>query len=414
MKTRQLTVIGTLILVGLIELTFAADSYTFEIDGYDIITNTPNISTIDMDWDSKHLSIFSINFTEPYTGQFEIQIPKNMPRMVNLDFETTLMMDVSYLSGAEQEKDWDEHITEMDFKMIDDRISETESMCHYVITVELSNSDYFKIVTGSVASGRWETVAIQNEECDEVYDQGPEHGTMLSHNVNQISKSLSPLKQFHSGIPHDEIRCHEDLELVQKHDGSPACVKPETKRILIERGWTQESSASNNYVLRYSPVVFKGTGMEITGGQLSFEDLQKLEQRKLELDMLLDDKTITEEMNDERKMIQHYAQLAFDKKVPWDLVKILWEKKKIVTGKVDDIDRDRFPIVSLSGISIGFDAYSVEEQYAGNPTAIKIGILKEKFTKETLERTDRMLRESVGDEIDIIYYKSAYIASYSR
>ena len=293
MKTRQLTVIGALILVGLIELTFAADSHTFEIDGYDIITNTPNIFAIDMDWDSKHLSMFSVNFTEPYTGQFEIQIPKNMPRMVNLDFETTLMMDVSSLSGAEQEKDWNEHITERDFKMIDDRISETESLCHYVITVELSNSDYFKIVTGSVASGRWETVSIQNEECDEVYDQGPEHRTILSHNVNQIWKSLSPLKQFHSGVPYDEIQCHEDLVLVQKHDGSPACVKPETKRILIER-------------------------------------------------------------------------------------------------------------------------YSVEERYAGKPTAIKIGILKEKFTKETLERTDQMLRESVGDEIDIIYYKSSYIASYSR
>ena len=225
---------------------------------------------------------------------------------------------------------------------------------------------------------------------------------------------LSPLKQFHSGVPYDEILCHEDLELVQKYDGSPACVKPETKRILIERGWTQDSSASNIHILRYSPVVFKGTGMEITVGQLSFEDLQKLEQRKYELDMLLDNKTISEKMSDERKMIQHYAQLAFDEKIPWELVKILWEKKGIVIDKVDDIDRDRFPIVSLAGISIGFDAYSVEEQYAGKPTAIKIGILKEKFTKETLERTDRMLRESVGDEIDIIYYKSGYIASYSR
>ena len=134
----------------------------------------------------------------------------------------------------------------------------------------------------------------------------------------------------------------------------------------------------------------------------------------MELDVYLDNKTITEKMNDERKMIQHYAQLAFDEKVPWDLVKILWEKKKIVTNKVDDLDRNVFPIVSLSGISIGFNAYSVEEKYAGNPTAIKIGILKEKFTKETLERTDRMLRESVGDEIDIIYYKSSYIAAYSR
>jgi len=47
-----------------------------------------------------------------------------------------------------------------------------------------------------------------------------------------------PLKQFKSGIPVDEIQCRESLVLVTKHDGSPACVKPETKTKLIERGWT--------------------------------------------------------------------------------------------------------------------------------------------------------------------------------
>jgi len=49
----------------------------------------------------------------------------------------------------------------------------------------------------------------------------------------------TPLKQFKSGIPIDEIQCRESLILVTKHDGSPACVKPETKQKLIERGWTK-------------------------------------------------------------------------------------------------------------------------------------------------------------------------------
>ncbi len=48
---------------------------------------------------------------------------------------------------------------------------------------------------------------------------------------------LPPLKQFKSGVSIDEIHCTDLLILVMKNDGSPACVKPETKIKLIERGW---------------------------------------------------------------------------------------------------------------------------------------------------------------------------------
>jgi hypothetical protein len=47
----------------------------------------------------------------------------------------------------------------------------------------------------------------------------------------------SPLEQFRSGISIDEIECNDSLVLIQKHDGSPACVKPETKSKLIQRDW---------------------------------------------------------------------------------------------------------------------------------------------------------------------------------
>lgn len=50
---------------------------------------------------------------------------------------------------------------------------------------------------------------------------------------------LSPLKQFNSGIPIDEIQCKEGLELVIKSsDNTPACVKLTSVPKLIERGWT--------------------------------------------------------------------------------------------------------------------------------------------------------------------------------
>lgn len=52
-----------------------------------------------------------------------------------------------------------------------------------------------------------------------------------------------PLKQFKSGITTDKITCKEGLNLVIKSsDGSPACVKHETKSKLVERGWAKSQS----------------------------------------------------------------------------------------------------------------------------------------------------------------------------
>jgi len=58
----------------------------------------------------------------------------------------------------------------------------------------------------------------------------------------ELSKNdpISPLKQMKLGIPFSNTVCKEELELIKKYDGSPACVKPETKQKLFERGWTLE------------------------------------------------------------------------------------------------------------------------------------------------------------------------------
>jgi hypothetical protein len=48
----------------------------------------------------------------------------------------------------------------------------------------------------------------------------------------------SPLKQFKSGVPIYEIECKDDfVKVIKKSNGSPACIKPETKSKLIQRDW---------------------------------------------------------------------------------------------------------------------------------------------------------------------------------
>ena len=50
----------------------------------------------------------------------------------------------------------------------------------------------------------------------------------------------SPLKQFNSGIPINDIQCRNDFTLIIKSkDLSPACVKPNTAEKLVLRGWAQ-------------------------------------------------------------------------------------------------------------------------------------------------------------------------------
>ncbi|MCE2505598.1 MAG: hypothetical protein J4F36_03815 [Nitrosopumilaceae archaeon] len=55
--------------------------------------------------------------------------------------------------------------------------------------------------------------------------------------LDVVEHILPPLKQTKSGILADEIQCRENLTLIKKHNGSPACVTHETKEKLIERGW---------------------------------------------------------------------------------------------------------------------------------------------------------------------------------
>lgn len=55
--------------------------------------------------------------------------------------------------------------------------------------------------------------------------------------VPALNYVKSPLKQFKTGIPVDEIQCNDSLVPVTKNNGSPACVTEPTKTKLIERGW---------------------------------------------------------------------------------------------------------------------------------------------------------------------------------
>ena len=53
---------------------------------------------------------------------------------------------------------------------------------------------------------------------------------------------LPPLKQVKLG---QEPSCKSELVMVTKYNGNPACVKPQTREKLIERGWALEETNQN-------------------------------------------------------------------------------------------------------------------------------------------------------------------------
>ena len=55
--------------------------------------------------------------------------------------------------------------------------------------------------------------------------------------VIEYPSNMPPLKQFKSGITIDEIQCKENMVLLQKYNGSPACVKTNSVIDLIKRNW---------------------------------------------------------------------------------------------------------------------------------------------------------------------------------
>lgn len=57
---------------------------------------------------------------------------------------------------------------------------------------------------------------------------------------NSQVKIASPHNQFKHGIPFNEVKCNNGLQLTQKYDGIPACVKPETVFELIKRDWVSD------------------------------------------------------------------------------------------------------------------------------------------------------------------------------
>ncbi len=114
----------------------------------------------------------------------------------------------------------------------------------------------FMIKSNSASCGAKHVVFVESSDLNSILDvidagtTSPAYCPLIpsnSDNHNTTSNShdktniiLSPLKQFKSNILPKDVQCKQGFMLVLKNeDNSPACVKPDTSKILVERGWAK-------------------------------------------------------------------------------------------------------------------------------------------------------------------------------
>lgn len=114
-----------------------------------------------------------------------------------------------------------------------------------------------KTSQGSAISFESYSIEISNVEPYPISTEEIKKEDFVATFIVKKHKILSPLKQFKAGIPIEEVKCKENLQLLVKStNGKPACVKPSTAIKLQDKGWgtiIKDSSMTKETI--YNPVI---------------------------------------------------------------------------------------------------------------------------------------------------------------
>ncbi|MCV0371931.1 MAG: hypothetical protein K5793_00020 [Nitrosarchaeum sp.] len=217
MKTRFLVIIGLVLLVGVFFISPAHASFTDSVlihvsgDFRKMYYNEKNVTSVFFDPTS-----YSVMFETGSNAVLEIKAPRVYETGPNLFI----------LKNGEE--------ISPEIKSEDD--------CFYYLTLETKSPEKIE-----VAYAFW-----------------PEYPQTVAGCETFV---VSPLKQFNSSIPSENIVCKDSLVLIQKYDDSPACVKPETGHVLLERHW----SVSPSYLVMGLDKAYVGEPITIAVEKLGWD-----------------------------------------------------------------------------------------------------------------------------------------------
>ena len=130
----------------------------------------------------------------------------------------------------------------------------------------------------------------------------------------------SPLKQSTS-VSADMVQCNDGLVLIIKNsDGSPACVKPDTKAVLIERGWATEAPERDMMMM----------------DDMMMDDMMMDDRMMMDDEMMMDDDRMM--MDDDRMMMDDDRMMMDD-----EMMMNNGDDGDADTSMVDNFDTDVDP-----------------------------------------------------------------------
>lgn len=157
--------------------------------------------------------VLAVNVHGTKNGVLEIKFPRNYP----------------YTNTP---KNWPDSISHADipFLLINGaeelRYSSKITDCFFTYRIPFSNDSKIELI--------W-TYLLSNNLYPHRGDDVPQYCI-----AQTIAENLSPLQQIQAGVSNQDVQCAIGFEFVIKtSNSSPACVKPETKIKLIERGWAK-------------------------------------------------------------------------------------------------------------------------------------------------------------------------------
>ena len=129
-------------------------------------------------------------------------------------------------------------IVELPRTIIDSKNQDTDKP--YFVTIDEVNIGVSKANVAETSDNYTRTLKINfTKDTSEIEIVG--NLFAAKYPITKTNFILPPLQQFRSGILVHDIKCNSNFQLIFKsEDGLPACVKPESVAIFIERGWARQ------------------------------------------------------------------------------------------------------------------------------------------------------------------------------
>ncbi|MDE1831802.1 MAG: hypothetical protein KGI02_05450 [Thaumarchaeota archaeon] len=217
-------IIGGIIIATIVPMLSVSNSIYNKITSHEL-PQTPNITLHFNGSDSDHY---------PF-NQFEISQGRNMTLVLDVTSEpANIPITLSTLHHIGFTK-----TNGLDFQLSTTNVTTPNKVILYISSTKDATPNTYQtrvwtstLVNGSITIGTELKILVSN----------------TTSTTGQIGKPWiigisSPLQQYRSGIKIHDIQCQPDYFtlIIKAENNSPACVKPDTANVLIERGWAKAS-----------------------------------------------------------------------------------------------------------------------------------------------------------------------------